>query len=455
MNGLEELLGGDVAIGLGTIALAACAAVPCAVLGVYLVLRRMSLLGDAISHAVLPGIAVGFLLSGQLSGPAIIGGAVVVGVLTAVLTRALSGLARVPEDAGMGVVFTSLFAVGVLVITEAARNVDLDPGCVLYGQIELAALDLVDLPGGLLVPRSLFGLTACVLLTAGFVALFWKELKLASFDPALATALGLGASFVHYSLMGMVAGVTVATFEAVGSILVVAMLIVPAATGHLMSDRLGGMMAWAVAVAIASSVGGYLSAVVLNTSVSGMMAVCAGAIFAAAVLFAPRHGLVAKLGRRLALRVRIAREDVLARLYREEEGGSTAVPFATCRSWSAAAAGPLLGRVALARAERKGLVEAIDRGGVRLTSAGRLEAAGLIRAHRLWESYLDANFALPADHLHEPAERIEHYLGPGLRDALADSLDRPAADPHGRAIPGRPGDREEPPAGFDPSRSRR
>lgn len=440
MNRLEDLLGGDVAVGLWTMVLAAAASVPCAMLGVYLVLRRMSLLGDAISHAVLPGIAVGFLLSGQLSGPAIVLGAMAVGVMTAVLTRALSNLAHVGEDAGMGVVFTSLFAAGVLIITRAARDVDLDPGCVLYGLIELAALDLVDLPGGFVVPRSLGGLLACLVLTGGFIALFWKELKISSFDPALATAIGLGASAVHYALMAMVAGVTVATFEAVGSILVVAMLIVPAATGHLMSDRLGGMMAWAVGVAVFASVAGYLSAVAINTSVAGMMAVCAGLLFGVVVLIAPRHGLAAKLARRLALGLRIAREDVLARLYRAEEAGTAGVDPTLCLRWAQGIGNRWLGGLAVDQLKRRSLVVVASGDLLSLSVAGRREARGLVRAHRLWESYLDANFALPPDHLHDPAERIEHYIGPGLRDALAESLDRPEADPHGRMIPDRAGD---------------
>lgn len=141
-------------IGRWTIALGIASSVPCALLGCYLVLRRMSLLGDAISHAVLPGIAVGFLLSGQLIGPAIVIGAMAVGMLTALLTQLLSNLGNVPEDASMGVVFTSLFAIGVLVITNAARDVDLDPGCVLYGLIELAAIDSRPI-FGFEVPRSL------------------------------------------------------------------------------------------------------------------------------------------------------------------------------------------------------------------------------------------------------------------------------------------------------------
>lgn len=424
-------------IGRWTIALGIATNLPCAVLGCYLVLRRMSLLGDAISHAVLPGIALGFLIGvrfagegqARLGGPGVVVGAMAVGMLTAFLTHALSRLGKVPEDASMGVVFTSLFAIGVILITRAARDVDLDPGCVLYGLIEMEALDTVQVLG-VEVPRSLGSLGLAGVLTAGFVGLLWKELKLVSFDPGLATAVGINAAVVHYALMAMVAGATVAAFEAVGSILVVAMLIVPAATAHLLTDRLGRMMLVASGVAVLSAGYGYLGAVRLNTSVAGMMSVVAGLLFAAAVVLGPRHGLLGKLLRTLGLSLRIVREDLLARLYRAEE--SNAAPVASGHG------GPI---AALAgwQLRRRGLIET-GRDAPGLTAAGRHEAGRLVRAHRLWESYLSANFDLPADHLHEPAERVEHYLGPALVDDLSTELDRPTSDPHGRSIPpGEPG----------------
>ncbi|WP_158633751.1 metal ABC transporter permease [Tautonia sociabilis] len=422
-------------IGRWTIALGIASSVPCALLGCYLVLRRMSLLGDAISHAVLPGIAVGFLLSGALIGPAIILGAMAVGMLTALLTQLLSNLGRVPEDASMGVVFTSLFAVGVLVITNAARDVDLDPGCVLYGLIELAAIDSRPV-FGLEVPRSFGAMAFALALTIGFVTLLWKELSLVSFDPALATAVGISATVVHYALMAMVAGVTVAAFEAVGSILVVAMLIVPAATAHLLTDRLPRMLLVASAVAVLSAAVGYRLAVLWNTSVAGMMAVVSGGLFASAVVGSPRHGLLGRAWHRLALSLRIAREDVLARLFRaEEESPSRPVASGSARGWASSAAGRLVGAIALRQLRARDFIRADEVDSVALTGPGRDEARELVRSHRLWESYLSTHFDLPPDHLHDPAERIEHFIGPALRAELSAELDRPDADPHGRAIP--------------------
>jgi manganese/zinc/iron transport system permease protein len=410
--------------------------VSCALLGCYLVLRRLSLLGDAISHAVLPGIALAFVFTGTITGLPIVAGAMLVGVLTALLTQSLHSLGRVPEDSSMGVVFTSLFALGVILITRAASHTDLDPGCVLYGNIDIAAIDLVPL-GGMWVPRSVPTLAVVFLLTLGFVLLLWKELKVVSFDPALASAMGISAGLVHYLLMGMVAGVTVASFEAVGSVLVIAMLIVPAACAQLLTDRLRWMLVWAAVVAVLSSLVGYLAARRWNTSTAGMMAVVAGVQFGLAVLLAPRHGVLAKVLRNARLGLRIACEDVIAALYRAEEAASlgerpaASVPEPQVHG----VVGGLLGRMAVPLLSWRGLVARLGDGRLALSPAGRVQARSLVRSHRLWESYLAAHFELPLDHLHEPAERMEHFLDPVLQEELADALHHPHRDPHGRAIP--------------------
>ena len=155
------------------------------------------------------------------------------GLATTMLTQTLHALGKVPEDASMGVVFTSLFAIGVILINNVAPRIDLDPGCVLYGLLELAPLDMVSV-GGLEIPRVVPTLAVALSVTLLLVVLFWKEFKIVSFDPELATAMGISALVFHYVLMAMVAGVTVASFEAVGSVLVVAMLIVPAAASFVM-----------------------------------------------------------------------------------------------------------------------------------------------------------------------------------------------------------------------------
>jgi ABC-type Mn2+/Zn2+ transport system permease subunit len=418
-----------------TILIGAVCSVSCGLLGCYLVLRRLSLLGDAISHAVLPGIALAFLLTDRVSGWPIILGAMVLGVLTALLTQGVRQLADVPEDASMGVVFTALFALGVLLISNAAAHVDLDPGCVLYGLLDYAAGDTVDL-GPAEIPRALLTMVPVLLLTLAFIVLLWKELKIASFDPELATTLGFSAPLLHYLLMAMVAGATVTAFEAVGAILVVAMLIVPAATAHLLTDRLAWMMVWASVVGVLASVLGYVGAVWLNTSVAGMMAVAAGGLFALAVLLAPRHGLLGKVLHNARLALQIACEDVLGVLYRREEavarGEQPRAEWPVEEARRAGRGWPRLLAVPLLR--WRGEVER-QADTIRLTGRGRERAAFLVRSHRLWETYLTEHGVLPLDHLHEPAERMEHFIDPALQEELAADLNRPQRDPHGREIP--------------------
>jgi manganese/zinc/iron transport system permease protein len=276
----------------------------CAIPGCFLVLRQMSMMGDAISHAVLPGLAIAFLVSGSRSSIGMFFGAAVVGVLTAVFTQWISQLGKVERGASMGIVFTTLFAFGLLLIVQAADHVDLDAGCVLYGAIEMTPLDTLIFRVGenlVEIPRATFVLGIVFLINAGIVFLLFKEFTISSFDPELSTTLGINAGFMHYLLMTMVAVTTVASFEAVGSIIVIAMLIVPAATAYLLTENLSVMILISLIFSILASFLGHLSAITIprlfgfqDTSTSGMIAVVAGLLFVVAWIFAPRQGLISK-----------------------------------------------------------------------------------------------------------------------------------------------------------------
>ncbi|HET6879860.1 MAG TPA: metal ABC transporter permease [Pirellulales bacterium] len=421
---------------LWTISIAAAANLACALLGCYLLLQRMSLLGDALSHAVLPGVVVGFLISGSTSSSWIFISAVVVGLLATFLIQLLTGLGQVAEDASIGVVFTSLFALGVVLLVAYGSRVDLDVDCVLYGLIDYAWLNTRPM-FGYEVPRDFLSLAGVLGATLLFIALFWKELKLVSFDPRLATSMGYSATLVHYLLMAMMALSVVAGFYAVGSVLVVAMLIVPAATGQLLSDRLSVTMAWAALVALSSAVIGYYGDLRFETGMAPMMAIVAGAEFSLALIASPRHGLGSRAFHRLSLALRIVSEDVIAMLYRHSEADPQAAEAGV--SWRrclVVAGGGWLGRLALPLLWWRGELRWTGGGRATLTDAGRARAESLVRAHRLWEAYLGENFELPLDHLHEPAERLEHYLGPALLEQLASELRQPDLDPHGKVIPG-------------------
>jgi ABC-type Mn2+/Zn2+ transport system permease subunit len=482
----QSLVWADFSAALWTIAIGVLSNVACALVGCYLVLRRMSLLGDAISHAVLLGLAIAFLLTGKLAGWPMFFGAMAIGVLTSALTQAIASLGKVSEDTSMGVVFTSLFALGVILIMAFASKAHIDAECILYGSIDTAPADLPP-PGYWQVPRAVWPLAAALLITLAYVELLWKELKIVAFDPALAAAMGLSVPAIHYSLMAMVAGVSVTSFDAVGAILVVAMLVVPAAAAALVTDRLSWMLAWAAAFGIVSAVFGYVLAAALGTSVAGMMAVVAGVQLAGAVILGPHYGLASRWLRNLSLAVRIASEDVIARLYREEERvqGSGfrvqgAVGNALCGSGAVGNAlrgvpretgdrsqesggrsqeSGVRGQESGVRGQESGVrgqepvASALVRwlaglrlahnewvtsdrpGELQLTDAGRSAARILVRAHRLWETYLDTHFDLPRDHLHDAAERMEHFLDPELQAELDAELAGVATDPHGKAIP--------------------
>lgn len=406
----------------------ACA-VPCGVLGCFLVLRRMSLLGDAITHAILPGLVMAFALTGTRSPIAMLIGAAAMGLITAGLSAAINRWGKVDEGASLGVVFSGLFALGVILVNIYARNVDLDPGCVLYGLIEFVPLDTRTI-AGIEVPRAFVSLAIACFLTITLVALFFKELRIVCFDAALATTLGISATLVHYGLLSAVAAVSVVSFEAVGSILVVAMLVAPAATAQLLTDRLDRMVLFAGLIAALDAVIGHGLAIWLDTSVAGMMAAVAGGVFIIAMFTAPRYGLIAAELRRAALAIRIAEEDVLGALYRAAE----APAFSDARIAEPPVIPGLFRRLALMRLRRTGRISQSPTG-LALTPAGNDAARAVIRAHRLWESYLAQNTALPLDHLHDPSERIEHFLSPELQQHIEREACRGPDDPHGKPIP--------------------
>lgn len=304
---------------LAIILTASLTAAACAVVGTFLVLRKMALIGDAISHAVLPGIAIAFFITHSLNSLPMVIGASALGLVTVALIEGLYRTRRVTEDSAIGVVFPALFALGVLLISCFAGKVHLDTECVLYGEIAFVPFNTLSLGGVDLGPRSLWVLGAVTAGNLTFVTLFWKELKISTFDPALATSLGLAPTLVQYLLMAAVSATTVAAFESVGAILVVAMLIVPAATAYLLTDRLWIMLLLSVIVGVLSAISGYGFARLFDISVAGSMALCTGIFFTAAWLFAPRHGIVARTIRRARLSVRFAGDLLVVHLADHEE----------------------------------------------------------------------------------------------------------------------------------------
>jgi len=417
----------------------ALAGMSCALLGAFLVLRRMSMMGDAISHAVLPGLAIAFAITQSRHALPMAIGAVAAGLLTALLTQIFRDSGRMEEGASMGVVFTLMFALGLVLLQRVAHDVDLDMECVLFGVVELVALAPgVDALGG--APLPIMRLLILFVANMIGVAILYKEWKISSFDSALAEALGYSPKRLHYLLMVLVSVTTVFCFEIVGSILVIAMLIVPAACARLLSDRLLPTLALAVFLSIVFSVFGHLGAMTLpgiwgfaDTSSAGGMSVAGGLGFLLCVAFAPRHGVLRQFLHQRKLNLLTLREDVLGTLYRAQEGVGDARELIERRR-QVSGVGQIRWRRILAGLHRAGWLET-EADGPRLTEAGRMEGARLLRSHRLWEGWLHEHTALDLNHLHLPAEEFEHVTTEALRKRLADELSQTQMDPMGREIP--------------------
>ena len=266
----------------------------CGLVGNYLILRRMALVGDAISHSVLPGLVVAYLLAGTRHSTVMFAGALVAGLLTTVLIEVIHKKSRVKQDAAIGITFSSLFAIGVILISHFASKVDLDQECVLYGEIGNIPLDgpYVQLGSLVLGPPTMVRMAVVTLVVVLLIAVFYKELLVSSFDPGLAFSLGINATVVHYSLMSMLSVVVVSAFESVGAILVIAMLILPGATASLLSHRLPVIFLLTVLHAALSSVLGVHLALWLECSIAGAMVVMAAVLFVLAWIFSPTQGLL-------------------------------------------------------------------------------------------------------------------------------------------------------------------
>jgi manganese/zinc/iron transport system permease protein len=270
-------------------------AAACSIPGVFLVLRRMSLQSDAISHSVLFGIVISFFVVKDFDSPILMVGAAATGVLTVVLSELLLKTKLVKEDASIGLVFPALFSIGVILISKYAGDIHLDTDAVLTGEIALAPFDRFVVGSLDLGPRSAWVMGMIGLLNLGFLLLFFKELKLSTFDSGLAQSLGFRPATLHYGLMIMVSITAVGAFDSVGSILVVALMIAPAATAYMLTDSLSRMVVLTIVTGIVSAIAGVFAAFAFDTAIAGTMAVVCGLFFTLALLFSPRYGVVAKL----------------------------------------------------------------------------------------------------------------------------------------------------------------
>lgn len=423
----------------------------CGLIGNFLVLRRQSMLGDAVSHAVLPGLVIAFILTQSRAPIPMFLGAAIAGALVALCAELVRKLGRVEPGASLGAMFTIAFALGVFLLERAtvgaagtSRQVDLDADCVLYGQPEMLLwFEAPDTLAAMFSMRTLATaphqvgvLLVVFLVILALIVLFFKELRLISFDPALASAQGFRAGTAHLVIVALVAACAVASFEAVGSILVIAALIAPAATARLCTDSLARQLLLSAIVAIICAIGGYFAGATLPgmlwqgdaVSVAGAITVTLGLAFLCAAIASPTHGLVARRLAQRRMANRIGMEDLLALLFRTEEAGHHGLARSEAlRQLGTRRAGKAIQRAAVAR-----FVHA-DGETLRLTPLGKRESAAIIRRHRLWETYLVEQAGVAPDHTHAPAELLEHARGRGERPIAPKA--GPRFDPHGRSIP--------------------
>jgi manganese/zinc/iron transport system permease protein len=298
--------------------IASVVAVACALPGVFLVLRRMAMMSDAISHVVLLGIVLGFFITQDLASPLLIVAATITGVATVSLVELLNRTRLLKEDAAIGLVFPALFSAAVILISLFAGDVHLDTDAVLLGELAFAPFDRMILFGYDIAPKSLVLMGGILLVSLAFILVFFKELKLATFDAGLAAALGFAPGVIHYGLMSLVSVTAVGAFDAVGSVLVVALMIAPPATAYLLTDRLGHMLALSAGIGILSAIGGYWAAYLVDANIAGSMATMSGLIFGAAFLLAPERGMIAIARRRAQQRHTFAQTMLAIHLLHHE-----------------------------------------------------------------------------------------------------------------------------------------
>jgi manganese/zinc/iron transport system permease protein len=309
------MTGAQIEIQLVAIVVAAACALP----GVFLVLRRVALLSDAISHAILLGIVVAFFIVEDLASPFLIFAAAATGVLTVFLVELLIRTGLVKQDASIGLVFPVLFSIGVILISRYAGNVHIDTDAVLLGELAFAPFNRFYIAGVDVGPKALWLMGGILALNIVLITVFFKEYKLVSFDAGLAAALGFSPALVTYLLMAQVSVTAVGAFDAVGSILVVALMIAPPATAYLLTDSLPRLVLYSVVIGVVGAVSGYWIAHWLDVSIAGSMASMSGFLFGAVFVLVPERGLLAQALRRRRQKREFTTVMLLIHLYTHED----------------------------------------------------------------------------------------------------------------------------------------
>lgn len=406
----------------------------CAILGVasgalgsFAVLRRQSLLGDALAHAALPGICLAFMLTNSKHPGVMLAGALASGLVGAMFILGIVRGTRLKEDAALGIVLSVFFGGGIVLLT------------VIQHQPNAAQAGLDKFLFGYaasLVPSDLKVLGGLTLLVLALLALFYKEFKVLSFDRDFGAALGLPMRRLEVLLTALIVVAVVIGLQTVGVVLMAAMLITPAVAARQWTHSLGRMVLLAALFGASCGVAGaILSSASRNLPTGPLIVLAVTAVLLLSLAFAPRRGMVWSWFRLIRHRRKVRQENLLADLYRLGE---------SAKDWNRAYDLPALTAIReLPFRQLAGTAEQLrargwlELAGVawRLTDAGLVEAQRVVRNHRLWELFLARRLELASDHLHRDAEEMEHTLPPAVVAELEQLLGRPAVDPHGVAIP--------------------
>jgi len=392
--------------------------ISCGLIGTYIMLRRMSLIGDALAHAVLPGVVVSFMVAGK-SEVALFIGAVVSGILTVLLIGFVNRNSKIKEDTSIGIIFTGAFALGILLVSQL-KQVHIDLSSYLFGDV-------------LGVSTGDITLSMIIMVVIIFcIVLFYKQLLLTSFDPTMAMTIGISTTLVHYMLMTLLSMSIVAGLQSVGVILIIAMLITPPATAYLLSNNLKKILLLSAMFGTISAITGLYLSYHFNFASGASIVLVAVALFMLAFLFSPKEGVVTKLIRRRSASKMVLIEDVIKLSYRfKDEPGKTelvdkiANELGISNGRVEATIKTLIGKALMLRTN----------GTYNLTDEGVKYALRLVRTHRLWETYITNKNVVDIEHIHPEAEKVEHVLTEDMVDELDEELGFPEKDPHGSEIP--------------------
>jgi manganese/iron transport system permease protein/iron/zinc/copper transport system permease protein len=396
----------------------------CSVIGCFIVLRGMSFLADAIAHSMLAGVIAGYLLIKIISGKeahlgAMLIGAILAGIATVAMVGFVTRFSRIKQDTAIGIMYTGIFALGAFAISlkSVGQYINID----IYHYIVGSVLSVPD--------EELWLLAIVASIVLSVVLLFYRPLQITSFDPIMAASLGVPVLAVEYLLTACTSLVVVSGVQIAGVILVVALIITPAATAYLLSDRLDRMILLSVLFGVVGYWLGFFFATLTGGAPGASVVVTMTFLFLLTLTFAPRYGLLADWIRKSSAIPQEVMEDVLGAVLRAP---GMSVPITeieqkvTTRNMEI--------RRAITMLSRQDLVE-VENGNVRLTDDGQVEANRLVRAHRLWETYLEQT-GVPQTEVHEKAHKLEHISDRSIVEYLDDRLGHPLTDPHGSKIPG-------------------